>query len=264
MTAHEPGRAASPPRLALRDITVKFGGLTALDSVSVDVPVGSVVGIMGPNGAGKTTLFNVVCGVYKPTTGAIALDGETVRPKAHNLTRHGIARTLQGLGLFSGQSVLDNVVAGLQHATRHTFVEELLSLPRATRDEKAKKERALATLASLGIDKYAHALPDTLPYAIRKKVSIARALVGDPSLLLLDEPAGGLGHDEIAELATLIRSIPERDCSVVLVEHHVDLVMSVCDSIAVLDFGKLIATGTPAEVSANPAVTEAYLGVDAA
>lgn len=264
MTPHVADRATSPPRLALRDITVKFGGLTALDSVSVDVPVGSVVGIMGPNGAGKTTLFNVVCGVYKPTTGSIELDGAAVRPRTHSLTKHGIARTLQGLGLFPGQSVLDNVVAGLQHDTRHTFVEELFSMPRAVRDEKAKKERAMATLAALGIDRYALAFPDTLPYAIRKKVSIARALVSEPSLLLLDEPAGGLGHDEIDELAALIRSIPDRDCSVVLVEHHVDLVMSVCDSIAVLDFGRLIATGTPAEVSANPAVTEAYLGVDAA
>jgi len=263
MTAHDPG-PASVPRLALRDITVKFGGLTALDSVSVEVPAGSVVGIMGPNGAGKTTLFNVVCGVYKPTSGTMSVDGTEVRPRAHRLTKHGIARTLQGLGLFSGQPVLENVVAGLQSSTRHTFVEELFSLPRAAREEREKKERAMATLASLGIEKYAAAFPDTLPYAIRKKVSIARALVSEPSLLLLDEPAGGLGHDEIEELGELIRSIPGKGCSVVLVEHHVDLVMSVCDSIAVLDFGKLIATGTPAEVSANPAVTEAYLGVDAA
>lgn len=263
MTAHDPG-PAKPPRLALRDITVKFGGLTALDSVSVDVPVGSVVGIMGPNGAGKTTLFNVVCGVYKPTSGSMKVDGEVVRPRAHRLTSHGIARTLQGLGLFSGQPVLENVVAGLQADTGHTFVEELFSLPRAVRDEREKKERAMATLDSLGIAKYAAALPDTLPYAIRKKVSLARALVGQPSLLLLDEPAGGLGHDEIQELAERIRSIPATGCSIVLVEHHVDLVMSVCDHIAVLDFGKLIATGTPAEVSANQAVTDAYLGVDAA
>ncbi|MCW4386080.1 ABC transporter ATP-binding protein [Salinibacterium sp. SYSU T00001] len=264
MTPHDTGPAGAPPRLALRDITVRFGGLTALESVSVTVPAGSVVGIMGPNGAGKTTLFNVVCGVYKPTSGSVEIDGRAVRPRTHNLTGLGISRSLQGLGLFGGQSVLDNVVAGLQVETKHSFFEELLALPRATRSEREKKERAMATLASLGIDAYAAALPDTLPYAIRKKVSIARALVSKPSLLLLDEPAGGLGHEEIEELATLIRSIPGNGCSVVLVEHHVDLVMSVCDSIAVLDFGKLIAQGTPAEVSANPAVTEAYLGVDAA
>ena len=264
MASREPGTATAQPRLSLRDITVKFGGLTALDSVSVDVPAGAVVGIMGPNGAGKTTLFNVVCGVYKPTSGSMRVDGAAVQPRAHRLTRHGIARTLQGLGLFSGQSVLENVVAGLQHDTRHSFVEELFSLPRAIRDEESKKERAFAVLETLGIARFAGALPDTLPYAIRKKVSIARALVSEPSLLLLDEPAGGLGHEEIAELATLIREIPGRDCSVVLVEHHVDLVMSVCDRIAVLDFGKLIAEGTPAEIGANQAVTEAYLGVDAA
>lgn len=264
MASPQTDRSASMPRLSLRDITVRFGGLTALESVSVDVHPGTVVGIMGPNGAGKTTLFNVVCGIYRPTIGTMAVDGTVVRPRPHTLTKHGIARTLQGLGLFAGQNVLDNVVAGLQHDTRHTFIEELLSLPRAVRDEREKKERAMAVLESLNIAGYAAAHPETLPYAIRKKVSIARALVSEPSLLLLDEPAGGLGHDEIDELAQLIRDIPQRGCAVVLVEHHVDLVMSVCDRIAVLDFGKLIAEGTPEQVSADPAVTDAYLGVDAA
>ena len=253
---------SEPPRLRLENITVRFGGLTALDAVSVDIPAGRIVGVMGPNGAGKTTLFNVICGVFAPSSGSLELDGHRFTPKPHRLTRHGVARTLQGLGLFPGLSVRQNVMAGLAATSRRGL--GLLALPQSVRDEKRLASRAMQSLDSLGVAGYADALPDTLPYGIRKKVALARALVSEPQLLLLDEPAGGLGHEDIEELAEIIRTVPGNGCSVVLVEHHVDLVMALCDRIAVLDFGRLIAEGTPAEIGADPAVADAYLGVEVA
>ena len=250
------------PRLRFTDISVRFGGLAALDSVSFTVPPGAVVGIIGPNGAGKTTLFNVVCGFTTPAAGALELDGKPFRPRPRLLTRHGVARTLQGLGLFPGLTVLENVMLGLEGTAVHTMAEDALLLPRSRRGEARLREGALQAMDELGIVTYAAALPDTLPYGIRKKAALARALAGSPRLLLLDEPAGGLAQDDIDELAEIIRRVPATGCSVVLVEHHVDLVMSVCERIAVLDFGKLIAEGTPAAISANQAVTDAYLGVE--
>ncbi|MCC9146530.1 MULTISPECIES: ABC transporter ATP-binding protein [unclassified Arthrobacter] len=252
-----------PTRLRLDGITVRFGGLTALDSVSLDIPAGRIVGIMGPNGAGKTTLFNVICGVFAPNEGSLELDGQGFTPKPHLLTRSGVARTLQGLGLFPGLTVLENVMTGLA-AGGPRRGPGLLALPGSVRREARLAERAQDALEALGVGRYAAALPDTLPYGIRKKVALARALVSEPRLLLLDEPAGGLGQDDIDELASIIRTVPGDGCSVALVEHHVDLVMAVCDRIAVLDFGRLIAEGTPAEIGADPAVADAYLGVEAA
>ncbi len=253
---------SEPPRLRLNGITVRFGGLTALDSVSLDVPAGGIVGVMGPNGAGKTTLFNVICGVFPPTEGVLELDGRTFTPRPHQLTRHGVSRTLQGLGLFPGLTVLQNVMTGLAAGSRRGL--DLLATPGSVRHEARTAARALEELDALDVAGYSAALPDTLPYGIRKKVALARALVAKPRLLLLDEPAGGLGHEDIAELAALIRTLPADGCSVVLVEHHVDLVMEVSNRIAVLDFGRLIAEGTPAEIGADPAVADAYLGVEVA
>ena len=241
------------PRLRFTDISVRFGGLAALDSVSFAVPPGAVVGIIGPNGAGKTTLFNVVCGFTTPSAGALELDGKPFRPRPRLLTRHGVARTLQGLGLFPGLTVLENVMLGLEGTAAHTMAEDALLLPRSRRGEARLREGALQAMDELGIVSYASALPDTLPYGIRKKAALARALAGSPRLLLLDEPAGGLAQDDIDELAEIIRRVPAAGCSVVLVEHHVDLVMSVCERIAVLDFGKLIAEGTPAAHHHRPA-----------
>lgn len=252
------------PRLRFNEVSVRFGGLTALDAVSLEVPAGTVVGIIGPNGAGKTTLFNVVCGFSTPAAGSLELDGEAFRPKRHRLVRHGVSRTLQGLGLFPGLTVLENVMLGLEGTARHNALQDALLLPRSRHGEAQLRDRGLRALDDLGIANRATALPDTLPYGVRKKVALARALAGAPRLLLLDEPAGGLAHEDIEELAEIIRRIPQTGCSVVLVEHHVDLVMSVCERIAVLDFGKLIAEGTPAEIGANPAVTDAYLGVEPA
>jgi branched-chain amino acid transport system ATP-binding protein len=243
--------------LALRDIGVRFGGLVALDGVSLRVPPGRIVGVIGPNGAGKTTLFNVVCGFVTPTSGTLTLDDRPLRPKPHQLTRLGIARTLQGVGQFGGMTVLDNVMAGTDHDAQAGFFSGLFALPRADRDERRLRADALAALERCGVARYAGAHPGGLPYADRKRVALARALVARPRLLLLDEPAGGLGADEIHELGALVK---ELDCAVLLVEHHMDLVMAVCDEILVLDFGKPVAFGTPAEIRANAAVTAAYLG----
>jgi branched-chain amino acid transport system ATP-binding protein len=232
--------ATADQGLALHHITVRFGGLLALDDVSVRVPPGRIVGVIGPNGAGKTTLFNVICGFVSPQSGTIALDGRAFKPRPHHLSRHGIARTLQGVGQFNGMTVLENVLVGV-------------------RSGKAE-EQAWAALERCGVAEHASALPGSLPYAKRKRVELARALASQPRILMLDEPAGGLDADEIRWLATLIQ---EAGCTVLLVEHHMDLVMSVCDEILVLDFGKTIALGTPSEIRSDDKVAEAYLGAAA-
>jgi branched-chain amino acid transport system ATP-binding protein len=249
----------------LQGIGVRFGGLVALEDVSLQVTPGRVVGVIGPNGAGKTTLFNVICGFVKPTTGSMTLNGQPFWPKPDRLNRNGIARTLQGVGLFAGLTVLENVMCGMTSLSRSNVLDALLGLWTSDSDERRLRREAEALLDEFGIRAYAKALPDMLPYAIRKRVALARALAARPSLLLLDEPAGGLGAEDIEELATLIRSLPTREagaCSVLLVEHHMDLVMKVCDEIVVLDFGRRIAAGTPKEVQDNPAVAEAYLGAE--
>jgi branched-chain amino acid transport system ATP-binding protein len=250
--------------LELSGIGVSFGGLVALEDVSLAVPAGSVVGVIGPNGAGKTTLFNVVCGFVEPSAGTITFDGKPFRPRPHRLARRGIVRTLQGVGLFRGLSVLENVMAGATHTSKAGFVSSLFGLPRSDREERRLRSEALDLLGEMGVADHAGAYPETLPYAVRKRVALARALVARPRLLLLDEPAGGLSAEDIEELATLIVGLPAREnaCSVMLVEHHMDLVMKVCTAIVVLDFGRVIASGTPDEIRENPAVTEAYLGAE--
>ena len=256
---------ATPERgLELKSICVRFGGLLALDEVSFTARPGTVVGVIGPNGAGKTTLFNVVCGFVTPHTGAISWDGQGFRPRPHQLIGRGITRTLQGLGLFAGLTVLDNVIVGAAGpaAPRPGIAARMARPGRAERDARSA---AAQCLESLGIAEYAHSAPEALPYAVRKKVALARALVSRPRLLLLDEPAGGLSLAEIADLAQLIRSLPEltgHSCTVLLVEHHMDLVMDVCEDVVVLDFGRVIATGSPDAVRGDPAVAEAYLGAE--
>jgi branched-chain amino acid transport system ATP-binding protein len=248
--------------LTLDGIGVRFGGLVALDEVSLDVPVNGVVGVIGPNGAGKTTLFNVVCGFVRPDRGSMTWQGAPLRPRPHELNRLGIARTLQGVGLFDGLTVLENVMAGATTAARAGFVSALFGLARSDRDERRLRTDAQETLDRLGVAEFAQRMPSTLPFAIRKRVALARALNADPRLLLLDEPAGGLSADDITELAELIQDL-RGDRAVMLVEHHMDLVMQVCDTIVVLDFGRVIATGKPPEIRDNPAVADAYLGTDA-
>jgi branched-chain amino acid transport system ATP-binding protein len=255
--------APQPSVFAVAGVGVRFGGLVALDDVSLAVGAGVVHGVIGPNGAGKTTLFNVCCGFVRPDTGQVLRHGRPVRDlRPHRLAAMGIARTLQGVGLFRGLTVVENVMVGADRHRRAGFSSTLFALPRSDRDERALRERALAALAQLGVDGYATRLPGSLPYPVQKRVALARALAAEPDLLLLDEPASGLGSDEMAELGELIRSLTDR-MSVVLVEHHMDLVMSVCDRITVLDFGRVVADGTPDEVRDDPAVIDAYLGEEA-
>jgi branched-chain amino acid transport system ATP-binding protein len=249
--------------LRLSGIGVRFGGLVALDGVSLDVAPGRTLGVIGPNGAGKTTLFNVVCGFIRPSSGSMTWRGAPLLAKPHRLASLGIGRTLQSVGLFSGLSVVENVMAGATHAARTGFAASLFAMPRADREERRLYGAAMEHLDRLGIASYAGALPGSLPFAVQKRVALARALIAEPALLLLDEPAAGLGADEVAELAVIIRALPDQTdgaCAVMLVEHHVDLVMRVCDTVVVLDFGRVIASGDPATVRASAAVTKAYLG----
>ena len=243
-------------------ISVSFGGVSALRDVSLTVEPGQVHGLIGPNGAGKTTLFNVACGLVRPSAGRITWrDQELRRLRPSQLSKLGISRTLQGVGLFAGLTVLENVMIGAHRHAKAGFVSAILALPNADKDDRLLRERAQRSLVELDAERYADRYPGSLPYPVQKRVALARALVAEPELLLLDEPASGLAEDEMHELGELIRNVTSR-MSVLLVEHHMDLVMKVCDQITVLDSGKPIAAGTPAEVQANPAVTEAYLGDD--
>jgi branched-chain amino acid transport system ATP-binding protein len=257
--------SVSAPRSGVLDIsgvTVQFGGLIALDDVSLSAAPRQVTGIIGPNGAGKTTLLNATCGFVKPSRGSISFDGhELTGIRPHRLAGLGISRTLQGVGLFRGLSVAENVMIGATSAARAGFWSGIFGLPRSDRDERRLREEAVQALSRVGAADLADSMPDTLAYGLRKRVALARALIGHPRLLLLDEPASGLSEKELPELGDLIKEFAA-EASVVVIEHRMDLMMSVCDTIFVLDFGKLIATGTPAEVQADPAVTAAYLGAE--
>ncbi|HEX6855267.1 MAG TPA: ABC transporter ATP-binding protein [Streptosporangiaceae bacterium] len=255
--------ASQAGALEVRSVTVRFGGITALDDVSLTAAPCQVTGIIGPNGAGKTTLLNVLCGLVRPESGQIRFDGrELTRLRPHKLAALGIARTLQGVGLFDGLSVAENVMVGATSHARAGFWSGLFGLPRSDRDERQLRKLATEALDRVGAADLADAMPGTLAYGLRKRVALARALVARPRLLLLDEPASGLSESELPELGDLISRLTD-DTSVVVIEHRMDLMMSVCHTITVLDFGKVIADGTPAEVQASPAVTAAYLGVEA-
>ena len=250
--------------LDVRGVTVRFGGITALDDVSLTAAPRQVTGIIGPNGAGKTTLLNVLCGLVRPESGQIRFDGrELARLRPHRLASLGIARTLQGVGLFNGLSAVENVMVGATCHSRAGFWSGLFGLPWSDRDERALRKRAMEALELVDAADLADSPPATLAYGLRKRIALARALVARPRLLLLDEPASGLSESELPEIGDLIEKLAADAC-VVVIEHRMDLMMSVCDTITVLDFGKVIAGGTPHEVQADPAVTAAYLGVEVA
>jgi len=257
------GPLASAPLLAVRDVTMRFGGIVALDGVSFDMADGQIVGLIGPNGAGKTTLFNCVSRLYTPDQGDLLFQGESiVRAAPHRVAALGIGRTFQNLALFPRMTVLQNVMVGVHARTRSDFLSNALRLPWVRREEEAIREAAEEMIAFLELEAVAHHLAAGLPFGTLKRVELARALAGRPKLLLVDEPAGGLNHEEVGALAGILGAIRKRGVSILLVEHHMTLVMQVSDRVVVLDFGRKIAEGAPTEVQRNPDVVKAYLGAE--
>ncbi len=243
--------------LAVVGVTVRFGGVCALEEVTLAVGPGEVLGLMGPNGAGKTTLFNVICGFVRPTSGHVERAGKPIRPVPHRLTRLGIARTVQGVGLWKGLTVVENVMTGAR--PRHAGSTPWQAGSRPWHAERALTNRARDLLGRLGLSAYADHLPATLPYGVQKRVALARALASEPSILVLDEPASGLSVDEVDDLAQRLGTL-SKQMAILMVEHRVDLVMSVSHRVVVLDCGKVIATGSPEQVRTDPKVISAYLG----
>lgn len=248
--------------LQIRDLTKQFGGLTAVDAVSFGVPEGGIVGLIGPNGAGKTTIFNLITGIYKPTSGSIEYRGKSiVGLQPFRIADMGITRTFQNIRLFKNLSVFDNVLTACHLSANYSFAEAILRLPRFRAQEKRLTAKAEELLGLMNLLDYRDLIANNLPYGLQRRLEIVRALALDPSLLLLDEPAAGMNPDETEQLMRLIVRIRDDfGLSVLVIEHHMDLIMGVCEHIVVLNFGEKIAEGSADEVSKNAQVIEAYLG----
>ena len=250
------------PLLDVRGVTVRFGGVVALDNVSFDVEQGRIVGLIGPNGAGKTTLFNCLSRLYQPSEGEILFEGASVlATPRHLIANMGIGRTFQNVALFDHLTVLENVMVGRHSKTTSSFFANALRLPSLVAEQRAARDRAMALIDFMDLRPFTDWPAGGLPFPIRKRVELARALAAEPKLLLLDEPAAGLNHDEVATLENQIRRVRDvQNVTVLLVEHHMSLVMSVSDKVVTVNFGRKIAEGTPDEVRRHPEVIRAYLG----
>ena len=250
------------PVLDIRNLGIDFGGLTAVDGFSITIGPTEISGLIGPNGAGKTTIFNLLTSVYQPTRGSILLKGiDTKGMTTAKVNRMGIARTFQNIRLFGDMTALDNVKVGMHNSIKCSFLDSLLRLPRYYKAERAANKKAMELLEFMGLADVADVKAGSLPYGVQRRLEIVRALATDPAIILLDEPAAGMNPSETTELMHQIRRIRDTfQIAIFLIEHDMNLVMNVCEGIAVLNYGRIIAKGTPEEIKSNPAVIEAYLG----
>jgi len=250
------------PVLDVRNLGIDFGGLTAVDSFNITIGPTEISGLIGPNGAGKTTIFNLLTGVYQPTRGSVLVNGIDIKGMPiHKVNKLGIARTFQNIRLFTDMTALDNVKVGMHNNIKCSFIESLLHLPSYRRSEEKANARAMELLDFMGLAEFADVKAGSLPYGVQRRLEIVRALASNPSIILLDEPAAGMNPSETAELMHQIRRIRDTfHIAIFLIEHDMNLVMNVCEAIAVVNYGRIIAKGTPEEIRSNPAVIEAYLG----